>query len=188
MRRRTPEPAALYAGLRRGELRALRVSDVDLGRSLIRVERSWDQIEGPVDPKSDSSTRTVPLFAILRDYLDEHLLTTGRSGNDLAFGRTASDPFNPSTLGRHANQAWDAAGLTPITPHECRHTFASLLIDGGANLKAIQEYMGHSSISITLDVYTHLFEGSRDEVRLRMDAYLEAGALAGQRRANEPAT
>ncbi len=58
------------------------------------------------------------------------------------------------------------------TLHECRHTFASLLIDSGANPKAVQEFMGHSKIQTTFDVYGHLFPGSHDEVRARMDAYL----------------
>ena len=52
------------------------------------------------------------------------------------------------------------------------HTFASLLIDSGANPKVIQEVMGHSKIQTTFDVYGHLLPGSRDEVRTRMDAYL----------------
>lgn len=60
--------------------------------------------------------------------------------------------------------------------HERRHTFASLLIDSGANPKAIQDFMGHSmghsKIQMTFDVYGHLLPGSRDEVRKRMDAYL----------------
>ena len=56
--------------------------------------------------------------------------------------------------------------------HECRHTFASLLIDTGANPKAIQEVMGHSKIQTTFDVYGHLLPGSHDDVRARMDAYL----------------
>jgi integrase len=59
--------------------------------------------------------------------------------------------------------------------HECRHTFASLLIDSGANPKVIQEVMGHSKIQTTFDVYGHLLPGSRDEVRRRMDAYLAEG-------------
>lgn len=62
--------------------------------------------------------------------------------------------------------------LRPITLHECRHTFASLLIDSGANPKAIQSFMGHSKIQTTFDVYGHLLPGSRDEVRERLDAYL----------------
>ncbi|HEX6587365.1 MAG TPA: hypothetical protein VF052_11510, partial [Solirubrobacterales bacterium] len=72
--------AAFYVGLRRGELQALRVCEVNLGASLLRVERGWDQEAGPIEPKSDASRRTVPLLAVLRDHLDEHLLRTGRSG------------------------------------------------------------------------------------------------------------
>ena len=64
--------------------------------------------------------------------------------------------------------------LTLLTMHECRHTFASILIDTGANPKAIQEVMGHSKIQTTYDVYGHLLPGSYDDVRARMDAYLAA--------------
>jgi integrase len=74
--------------------------------------------------------------------------------------------------GKRAKDAWSAAGLEPITLHEARHTFASLLIDSGANAKAVQEFMGHSKIQTTFDTYGHLLPGSHDEVRQRMDAYL----------------
>ena len=175
---------AFYAGLRRGELRALRCSDVDLGRSEIRVARSWDQYEGPIDPKSEASARTIPLLAVLRDYLDEHLLSVGRTGDELVLGRTATDAFVASTVRSRANRAWKVAGLDPMTLHECRHTFASLLIASGENPKAVQEFMGHSTISETFDRYGHLFPGARDEARARMDAYLEAelarGPMMGQ--------
>lgn len=168
---------AFYAGLRRGELRGLRCSDIDLGASLIRVERSWDQEDGPIDPKSESSRRTVPLLALLRDHLDEHLLATGRTCDALVFGRTGSAPFAPMTIGKRSKLAWREAGLDPITLHECRHTFASLLIDAGANPKAIQAFMGHSKIQTTFDTYGHLMPGSHDEVRARMDAYLGAAEV-----------
>jgi integrase len=181
---------AFYGGLRRGELQALRRSDVDLGASLIRVERGWDQEEGAQTPKSTASRRTVPLLAILRDYLDEHLLRAGPEPASLVFGRTAAVPFAPMTVGKRAKRAWRAVNdrerqeaerarrrpqlLEPITLHECRHTFASLLIDAGANPKAIQTFMGHSKIQTTFDTYGHLMPGSHDEVRERMDAYLAA--------------
>jgi integrase len=171
---------AFYAGLRRGELMALRCIDVDLGKSLIRVERSWDQEEGAIDPKSESSRRTVPLLAILRDHLDEHLLRTERGGEALVFGRTDESPFAPMTVNKRATKAWKAAKLERITLHHCRHTFASLLIDSGANPKAIQTFMGHSKIQTTFDTYGHLMPGSHDEVRARMDAYLAS--------AEEPST
>jgi integrase len=149
---------------------------VELGASLIHVKRGWDQDEGEIAPKSAKSRRTVPLLAVLRDHLDEHLLRTGRSGDDLVFGRTASDLFSPPVTDKRAKRAWEAADLEPITLHECRHTFASLMIDSGANAKAVQEFMGHSKIQTTFDTYGHLIEGSRDEVRRRMDAYLDGAA------------
>ncbi len=165
---------AFYAGLRRGELQALRCRSLDLGASEINVESSWDQEAGEIEPKSAAGTRTVPLLAVLRDYLDEHLLKSGRSGDDLVFGRTPSDPFVPSTLTARADVAWEAASLERITLHECRHTFASLLIAAGENPKAVQEFLGHSTITITFDLYGHLFPGSRDEARARMDIYIAA--------------
>lgn len=163
---------AFYAGLRRGELRALRVENIDLGRSEITVASTWDSVEGEVAPKSEAGLRTLPLLAILRDHLDQHLLTTGRSGRDLVFGRTASDAFVPSSVGNRAKTDWKRAELDPVTLHDARHTFASLLIDVGANPKAIQEFMGHASIQMTFDVYGHLMPGKREEVRTLLDAYL----------------
>lgn len=165
---------AFYAGLRRGELRALRWSDVALGRSEVRVERSWDQYEGAIDPKSETSARTVPILAVLRDYLDAHKLATGRDGEALVFGQSEVDAFVASTIRNRANRAWDDAGLGRITLHEGRHTFASLLIDAGANAKAIQAFMGHSTIEMTFDQYGHLMPGSRDQTRELVDRYLDA--------------
>lgn len=114
---------AFYAGLRRGELQALRWCDVDLGASLIHVERSWDQEEGAIDAKSRSSRRTVPLLAHLRDYLDRHKLATRAEGTALVFGRSASRPFAPMAIGKRARRCWEVAMIEPITLHERRHTF-----------------------------------------------------------------
>jgi integrase len=181
---------AFYAGLRRGELQALRVCDIDFAANVISVERGWDQEEGVIEPKSRAGQRTVPLLGILRSYLEGSIEETSRSGEDLIFGRTTEEAFYASTIDHRAKRAWKASGAEieseaassfprPITLHECRHTFASLLIDAGANPKAIQQFMGHSKIQTTFDVYGHLLPGSHDEVRERMDAYLSAGSSAG---------
>jgi hypothetical protein len=163
---------AFYAGLRRGELQAIRRCDINLATCLISVKRGWDQYEGVIDAKSQAGERELPLLALLRDILDEYLLRTGRKDDDLLFGRTRKEAFVASTIRNRAQEAWKAAGLKPMTLHECRHTFASLLIDSGANPKAIQQFMGHANIQTTFDIYGHLLPGSHDEVRSRMDSYL----------------
>ena len=170
---------AMYAGLRRGELQALDWTDVDLAAGLITVERAWDMKDGIIEPKSRSGRRTVPVPAVLRDHLVEHRMSSGRS-DGLVFGRTAEKPFDPSTVVDRARRAWRAAGLEPIGLHDCRHTFASLMIAAGVNAKALSTFMGHASITITLDRYGHLMPGSEDEAASLMDTYLERANTAAR--------
>jgi len=161
---------ALYAGLRRGELQALKWDDIDLAAGVLRVERSWDAQAGPIEPKSAAARRTVPIASVLRDYLIEHKLATGGAG--FVFGPTGSRPFTPSAVRRRAATAWKHTKLTPIGLHEARHTYASLMIAAGGNAKALGTYLGHSSITITLDRYGHLFPGNEEEAAALLDAYL----------------
>ena len=88
------------------------------------------------------------------------------------FGRTAAEAFVRSTVRDHSLKAWKRAGLEPLTPHEARHTCVSYLIAAGVNAKALQTFMGHSSIPVTLDRYGHLFPGSEGEAAVLLDAYL----------------
>src|SRR5439155_16508538 len=164
---------AMYAGLRRGELMALRWEDVDLAAGVIRVERAWDATaHAVIEPKSRAGLRSVPIAAALRDFLLEHKLASGRSMG-LVFGRTAERPVDPSALARWAETAWgkenerraerEEKPLEPITLHEARHTFASLMIAAGVNAKALATYMGHASVTITYDRYGHLMPGNEAE-------------------------
>ena len=166
---------ALYAGLRRGELLALRWSDIDLGAGIIHVERSWDVQAGAIEPKSQAGERRVPIPAGLKEHLIEHRLRQGRGGEGLVFGRSARTPFTPDLPGRRARRVWEGAGLAPIGLHECRHTYASLMIAAGVNAKALSTYMGHANIAITLDRYGHLMPGNEEEAAGLLDAYLERG-------------
>jgi integrase len=179
---------AMYGGLRLGELRGLRVQDVDLAAGVIRVERGWDVSEGEIELKSNAGRRKVPIPAVLRDHLVERKIATGREGDQLIFGRTVHDPFGPNGLQERADAAWKAGGLDRITPHACRHTFASLMIAAGVNAKALSTFMGHSNISITLDRYGHLMPGSEEEAALLLDSYLaaERDRAEDQARAAEP--
>jgi integrase len=163
---------ALYGGLRRGELQALRWDDVDLANCVIRVERAWDVQDGVIEPKSRAARRKVPIAAVLHDHLVEH--RHGRPGVlGHVFGRRDGRPFDGSTVDSRAKAAWRRAGFKPITLHEARHTFASLMIAAGVNAKALATYIGHASVTITLDRYGHLMPGNEDEAAALLDAYLE---------------
>jgi integrase len=190
---------AFYAGLRRGELRALRWEDVDLPGRVIHVCRGWDAIEGEQDTKSAAGNRRVPILDPLAAELIAHRARTGRAGAALVFGRTATDPFNPETVRRDTLAAWGwreaanpdpgarpkvihvkarADAPRPITLHEARHTCASLLIAAGVNAKALSTIMGHSTISMTFDTYGHLMPGAIGEAAAVTNAYL--AKLAGR--------
>jgi integrase len=175
--------AAMYAGLRRGELQALRLEDVDLAGGVVRAERGWDFKEGAIELKSNAGRRRVPIAAVLRDHLADRVARVQRSGGDLLFGEDGERPFRPESLQRAADDAWEEAGLSRITLHECRHTFASLMIAAGVNAKALQTYMGHANISITLDRYGHLMPGSEEEAAGLLDTYLDTQLAAAAERA-----
>lgn len=166
--------SALYAGLRRGELRGLRWEDIDLDAGLIHVRRGWDAKEGPIEAKTRSGRRTVPLPARLGVLLREHRLRQAGGGEGWVFTNRAGQPFDPSVLIDRARLAWKAAGLQPIGLHECRHTYASLMIAAGANLKALSTYLGHASITITLDRYGHMLPGNENEAADIFERYLLA--------------
>lgn len=172
---------AAYAGLRRGELMALRWSDVDLGAGVIHVNRSHNPEVGTTgEPKSRAGTRRVPIPPVLRDYLVEHSIRA-RTGQPLVFSRSAlagrrrgpDGPFSDSGLSQRARKAWADHGLAPLTLHECRHTYASLMIAAAESPKALQTYLGHSSITTTYDRYGHLMPAAEAASANRLQRYLD---------------
>lgn len=170
---------ALYAGLRLGELRALDWTHVDLASGTISVVRSYDPKAGFVEPKSSAGRRRVPVASVLREALIEHKLVTDR-GSGLVFGRSEETPFIPSSLNLRAGRAWEQAELEPIGLHECRHTCASYFIAAGINAKTLSTFLGHASITTTLDRYGHLFPGSEAEAAGLLDAYLARADTASR--------
>ena len=163
---------------------ALRCEDIDLTAGIVRVERSWDVREGVVEPKSQSGRRAVPIATVLREHLAAHMLRGGRR-EGLVFGRTATKPLEPVTLRERSLVDWkrmnkkraeaELSAVAPIRVHECRHTYASLMIAAGVNAKALASYMGHASITITLDRYGHLMPGNEAAAAGLLDAYLAEG-------------
>lgn len=90
-------------------------------------------------------------------------------------------------LQRRADKAWKEASLLRLTPHECRHTFASLMIAAGVNAKALSTFMGHAKIGITLDRYGHLMPGSEEEAAGLLSDYLDAQRTREEDRARAAA-
>jgi len=183
-----PEDRALWAtamdaGLRHGELKALRCEDLDLEHGRIHVRRGWDQCEGEIDPKSEAGKRTTCASARLRDLLEQHLQRTRRSGAELVFGDIAGRPFVSTTINERARRAWRAARareeedgtipeerrLRPIGLHECRHSAVSQMLDAGITIDKVSKFMGHASI--TIDRYGHLLPGGEAEAAALLDAY-----------------
>jgi integrase len=168
---------AFYAGLRVGELRALRWQAVDFDAGVIRVQTGWDDVEGEQDTKTEAGTRAVPLIGRVRAELLRHQVATGRRGDDLVFGRTASEAFTRSTLRAHALKAWKTAELEPLTPHEARHCAASYFAKEGLSLKEAQEALGHADSRTTADIYQHALPGWQEQATTKLDKYLGAKVL-----------
>src|SRR5262249_41637649 len=82
-------------------------------------------------------------------------------------------PFDPATVASRARVAWSEAELPPIELHECRHTYAAYMIAAGVNAKSLSTYMGHSTITVTLDRYGHLLPGNERESADQLDAWLQ---------------
>ncbi len=169
---------ALFAGLRRGELRALRWDSIDFDAGVIRVERAWDAVEGEIDVKSEAGRRAVPMALVVRRELTAHKTRTERDGEDLVFGRTPREPFIPSTVRTRANAAWKAAKLTPLTLHEARHCAISYFIAAGLDWKQISTWAGHGDVRQTWNRYGHLVPGDEEQAAERLSRYLGGPIVA----------
>lgn len=162
-------------GLRRSELLGLTWDRVDLDGKVVTVDRQLAADGSLAVPKTRASTRKVPLPDVVAEVLREHLAQygVGPEPERLVFTNTRGE-----AVGRVAfYDAWDravaAAGLPDgTTPHDLRHTYASLLIAAKEHPKVIQARLGHKSIQETFDTYGHLFPESEADTRAAIDAAL----------------
>jgi len=161
---------AIATGLRQGELLALKWEDVDLERGVLRVRRTLTRVGGKVslgEPKTKNSRRSVNLTAAalqaVQSHLSRQLEEMERMGSlyrpgSLVFANEVGGIINPSNLrNRSFARLLKRAGLPPDTRfHDLRHTCATLLLSRNVNPKIVSEMLGHSSIAITLDTYSHV--------------------------------
>lgn len=168
---------AAYTGLRWGETAGLRLEDLDLLRGQIRVSHTLTEVSGEVrlgPPKTKRSARAVSISRTLAQELGQHIGRYPDSGG-WVFPAPAGGPIRATNWRRRIwAPAVARAGLEPLRFHDLRHTHASLLIAQGEHPKVIAERLGHSSITVTFDVYGHLMPGIDDQVAERLDRVMRA--------------
>lgn len=155
----------LSAGLRRGEVLGLSWSDIDFDTGFLTVARSVDKVTRQLkDPKTQSSKRMIALDAqtlsdlsrwknMQRKYLNYLGIEQGKDTPVLT--NEAGVRMEANNLSRWWRDFRDANGFEGLRLHDLRHTHATLLVSGGLNIKAVSSRMGHSSVGITLDLYSH---------------------------------
>jgi integrase len=172
----------LYTGMRRSELLALRWQDIDFIYGQVSVSRSMHYLIGGKvifrQPKTAKGRRTVALppsaFLVLNDYhknkeAESILLGKPLSDNDLVFSDIDGKPFLPNTVTHNWIKLVRRTGIKPIRLHDARHTHASLMLKQGIHPKIVQERLGHASIQITLDTYSHVAPGLQEAAAKRFD-------------------
>jgi integrase len=182
---------ALFTGLRRSELLALRWSDVDFILSQIYVNRSLHRLKDGgyifTQPKSAKSRRRVALppsaSLLLQEYKSKQEATRIKlratlSDIDLVFSTTEGKPLRPNTITRAWTMLGQKAGVRVIRFHDARHTHASLLLKQGVHPKVVQERLGHASIQMTLDTYSHVAPGIQETAASRFDELMSESSIS----------
>ncbi len=160
-----------YTGVRFGEMAALRVRRIDLAKRRAVIAESVTPVQGIGMVWGTTKThqrREVPIPRFLVDDLARHI--AGKDPDDLVFGGIrGGEALRVSTFRKAFRPAAEQIGMADLYPHELRHTAASLAIASGADIKVVQQMLGHGSAAMTLDTYGHLFENRLDEVADAMD-------------------
>jgi integrase len=174
-----------YTGVRFGEAAALRRSRVDLSRSRLNITSSLAEVGGNLhfgQPKTKRH-RTVVVPGFLTQQLAEGLESLSGDPDALVWTSPRGRPLRYTNF---RNRVWVPAtveaGLPGLEIHELRHTAASLMIAAGADPKLVQAQLGHASISITFDIYGHLFPDRLDELARDLDRMVRLGSQREQNR------
>ena len=176
---------AIHTGMREGELLHLRWEDVDLERGILRLRRALVREGGRTvlgDLKTAKSRRGVRLTSAaaeaLRGQLERQMEEMERMGSlyqpgGLVFATESGTLINPSNLrNRSFKPLLKRAGLPDICFHDLRHTCATLLLSQGTHPKLVQELLGHATIAMTLDTYSHFLPSMGDQTVRAMEAAL----------------
>ncbi len=180
---------ALATGMREGELVGLRWSDVDLEVGMLRINRTVTYVTGygnvVGEPKTAKGKRNIMLphfvvIALRRHYVvqEKRRLELGSTwiARDLVFPEKNGDFIVANTLLRRFHRLLKEVGLPRMRFHDLRHSTATLLLSMGVPLKVVQELLGHSSIDITANVYSHVLPSVHKEAMDKMGNFLDASS------------
>jgi integrase len=180
---------ALGTGMRIGELLALMWSDIDFEENTVYVNRTLNIVKDFSDkeskwhkefgsPKTFSSKRKIPIIPVLQELLKKHRQNQDEiksraldayEDNDLIFATQLGKPLDPRNLQRTLRSIADKANLKNVHAHCLRHTFATRGLENGIELVVMKELLGHSSIKMTADLYTHVLPDKKKEAIAKLN-------------------
>ena len=168
----------LATGLRRGELLGLKWDDIDMTNGTIRVQRQVARIDGEIVEaplKTKNSYRTVSIGDDAIEVLKEQRKTVGRE-IEYVFPSPNGGPISPDSVLNMLHRVLERAGLPKIRFHDLRHTFATLALQNGVDIKTVSGMLGHFSAGFTLDTYAHVTTSAQKEAANTMGGVLRVAA------------
>lgn len=187
-----PSLLAALCGLRRGEILALRWRDVDLTNGLLSIKESAEEVGKEVRYKETKSgkARTVALSMTVKEELNRHRV--GQAEEQLKLGMRPDDnsfvvaqidgrPLKPTSLTHEWTRLVAKTSLPRIRFHDLRHSHATQLLAAGVHPKIASERLGHSTIGITLDLYSHVMPGMQANAAEQVDAAIKAAKKASEK-------
>jgi len=175
---------AVTTGLRQGELLGLKWSDVDWINRRLRIQRQLQRLSGGLvfsEPKSAAGRRVIALGVTTVEKLRKHqdiqfgesrMAGSSWKENDMIFPSSTGTPMDPSNLYHNFKKLLIKAELPDVRFHDLRHTAATLMLQQGVHPKVVQERLGHSDISMTLNTYSHVLPVMQDEAAEKLDELL----------------
>ncbi|MBE7055031.1 MAG: site-specific integrase [Ruminococcaceae bacterium] len=178
----------LYTGMRRGEILALRVQDIDFENEMIFVTKAVEFICNTPNiktPKTPKSNRAIPILNPLIPYLKKAV--EGKEKTEFVFTGYDGNLYTKSSIQRlfkafnrdynryiNRSKAEEEHETVHFTMHQFRHTFCTMMYDAGVDVKTAQDILGHSSVNVTLDIYTHLSREKKNINIDKMNSYIES--------------
>ena len=176
---------SVAVGLRQGESRGLLWECIDFNKRSLQVRHTLQRVKGKglvlAEPKTARSRRTLTIPQFAQDALLAHRARQERekamAGNrwketGFVFTTTIGTPLDGPTVSRQFRRLLEKAGFRPMRFHDLRHVCASLLLSQGTHPRLVMEMLGHSTISVTMNTYSHVIPALRNEVADQMDAAL----------------